>query len=53
MPVAADDELPPACRDVRDVAEGTEQFLKAAWPVDLEHFDVVTDCSSTLVHPRG
>ena len=39
VPVSADDELPPACRDVRDVADGTEQFLKAAWPVDLAHFE--------------
>ncbi len=53
VPVAADDELPPACQDVRDVALGTEQYLKAAWPVDPAHVSVVTDCSETLVHPSG
>ena len=35
VPFAADDEEEPSCSDVRDVALGTEEFLKAAWPVDM------------------
>ena len=53
VPVSADDELPPACQDVRDVALGAEQYLKAAWPIDPAKLSVVTDCSETLVHPSG
>ena len=29
------------------------EFLKAAWPIDPAQLEVVTDCSSTLVHPSG
>lgn len=50
VPVAADDEAFPACRDVQDVAEGAERFIEAGWPVDPDKFTVVSDCSSRLVH---
>ena len=54
VPVAADDELAPACADVRDVADGTEEFMKAAWPVDPA---TLSTCSRTarrtIVHPPG
>jgi hypothetical protein len=53
VPVAADDEEEPTCTDVRDVAQGTEEFLKAAWPVDPATVSVLTDCSAPIVHPAG
>ena len=53
VPVAADDEEEPSCTDVRDVAQGTEEFLKAAWPVDPATLSTVVDCSAPIEHPAG
>ena len=53
VPVAADDEEEPSCSDVRDVAQGTEEYLKAAWPLDPATVSVVTDCSAPIEHPAG
>jgi hypothetical protein len=53
VPVAADDEEEPSCSDVRDVAQGTEEYLKAAWPLDPATVSVVTDCAAPITHPAG
>ncbi len=34
VPVAATDEAPPACNDVRAVADGAAEHISASWPVD-------------------
>jgi len=55
VPVAEDDPQAdkPACRDVRDIAEGAEEYLRASWPLDPAHLSVDVDCSTTLLHPQG
>lgn len=50
VPVAADNETPPSCREVQDLSEGAERFIEASWPVDPERFATVADCATLLRH---
>jgi hypothetical protein len=53
VPVADDEDAPPTCTDVRDVAAGTEEYLKATWPVAPDRLGVVVDCAVLVQHKRG
>ena len=45
VPVAASDELRPACDDVQGRRRGFEEHVLAAWPVNPRYWHVLTDCS--------
>ena len=53
VPVAATDELAPACADVKAVADGFEEHMLASWPVNPRYSHVLTDCTSTIFHAPG
>ncbi len=53
VPVAATDELAPACADVQAVADGFEEHMLASWPVNPRYSHVLTDCTGTIFHAPG
>lgn len=53
VPVAADDEGQVACRDVADVADGAQEHLLAAWPLDPSVAQFLEVCSAGMRHAPG